>query len=115
MELILMRHLMKKAGDCVVQYKGHTHKLLVCNPESGLYLYDDGEEIRQGYTTENQNARYIHPDLRWYVNTGSFVKLYRDDELTNYAEVAEYDPIDLGFAVTRVREGKVVKVDKIIV
>ena len=71
MKLTLKRHLKFKAGDCAVMIKHHTHKLLVCKPESELYMVDDGKSIKQGYTSWGQTEKYIHPDARWYGNTSS--------------------------------------------
>jgi len=116
-QLILKRQLREKFGDCVVMCKGHTHKLIVCPPERELYLTDSGRKTVQNYTshTEGQNKQYIHPDNRWYVNTGSFMKMYADDqEVSGYAEMAEYDPVELGFVVGKCRNGKIVDVKEII-
>ncbi len=107
-QLILKRHLKFKAGDCAVMVKAHTHKLLVCKPESELYLTDDGKRIKQGYTGWGQNENYIHPDARWYGNTGSFLKLY-GGEYSGYGEIAEYDPVELGFLVLEIRDRKIVE------
>lgn len=113
MRLILKRHLKFKAGDCILMSKGHTHKLLICNPETELYLTDDGEKIYQSYLHSTRAQRYIHPDHRWYVSTGSFLRLYGEN-ISGYAEQAEYDPIELGFAVVLVRDGEIQDIRKII-
>jgi hypothetical protein len=107
-QLILKRHLKFKAGDCAVMVKGHTHQLLVCKPESELYLTDDGSKIKQGYTSYGQNEPYIHPDARWYGNTGSFLKLHGKD-MSGYAEILELDPVELGFLILIVRRRKIVE------
>lgn len=111
MELILKRQLKFKAADCVVMIKHHVHKVIVTKPAKELFLYDDGKQIKQGYTGWGQTERYIHPDARWYGCAGSFVKLY--SETSGYAEVKEYDPIEIGFLVLRVRNKKVVSLDPI--
>jgi hypothetical protein len=108
MQLTLKRNLKFKAGDCAVMIKHHTHKLLVCKPESELYLTDDGTRIQQAYTGWGQTESYIHPDARWYGNAGSFLKLYGDG-ISGYAERAEYDPVELGFLVLKVRDRKIVE------
>jgi len=108
MELVLKRQLKFKAGDCAVMIKHHTHKLLVCKPESELYLVDDGKRIKQGYTGWGQTEPYIHPDARWYGNAGSFLRLYGDG-MSGYAEIAEYDPVELGWLVLVVRNRKIVE------
>jgi len=109
MELILKRHLKFKAADCAVMIKHHVHKLLVCKPDADLFLYDDGKEIKQSYTGWGQNEGYIHPDARWYGCAGSFLKLFGKG-VSGYAERAEYDPTELGFLVTKVRNKKIVEV-----
>jgi len=112
--LILKRHLRYKMGDVILMCKGHVHKLIVCGPETELYMTDDGERIKQGYTMDNTNQTddYIHPDHRTYVCTGSFVKLYGQN-MSGYAEIAEYDPIETGFAVARIRNRKLQGVDAV--
>ena len=57
---------------------------------------------------------FIHYDNRWYVNTGSFLRLYGHN-VSGYGEAAEYDPIQLGFAVARVRNRKIIGIDKVYV
>lgn len=113
MELIIKRHLKFKAGDCITMSKGHTHKLIVCQPKSELYLVDDGHEIVQKYTKSDKTGGYIHPDHRWYINTGSFLKLYGDG-VSGYGELFEYDPIELGVAVIMVRNQKIDGVRRIV-
>jgi len=114
MQLILKRHLKFKAGDCAVMVKGHTHKLMVCKPEAELYLTDDGKRLKQHYTSWGQNENYIHPDARWYGNTGSFLRLHGEG-ISGYAEIMEYDPVELGFLVLKVRGQKIVSLDTVIV
>ena len=113
-KLILKRHLKYKMGDCVLMCKGHSHKLLVQEPTSQLYIVDDGRETRQKYTRAEHTASWIHPDHRWYCNSGSFLKLYGEN-ISGYAEIGEYDPIELGFAICRVRNREIQGIDKIVV
>jgi hypothetical protein len=110
MQLILKRHLKFKAGDCVVMIKHHVHRLLVCKPEAELYLTDDGKQIKQGYTGWGQNEPFIHPDARWYGCAGSFMRLYGKGT-SGYAEIAEYDPFELGFLILKVRRKKIVELE----
>jgi len=112
MKLILKRHLKMKQGDALLMSKGHTHKLLVCEPKARLYLKDDGYDIKQAFTQVDQTAEYIPENLRWYVNTGAFQKMSRLG-ISGYAERAEMDPIELGWAVVVVRDRKIIRVDKI--
>jgi hypothetical protein len=113
MELILKRQLRDKAGDCAVMAKGHAHKLLVTEPEKGLYLTDSGGKIKQNYTHWGQTENYIHPDARWYGCTGSMLRLYLDG-ISGYAEVAEYDPVEIGCLVLIVRDRQIMELRKIV-
>lgn len=110
LELTLKRQLKFKAGDCAVMLKHHTHKLIVCKPKSELYLTDNGNTIKQNYTSWGQTEPYIHPDARWYGNAGSLLRLYGDG-MSGYAEIAEYDPVELGWLVLKVRDRKIVALE----
>jgi len=94
--------------------KGHTHRLLVCEPSRELFITDVNGKLKQDYTglSGAYSGNYIHEDHRWYVNTGSFRKTYKIG-IYSYAEVREYDPMEIGFAVARIRDGMVVGVDEI--
>jgi len=112
MKIQLKRHLYRKAGDCVVMSKGHTHKLLKREPNQELYITDNGKRTEQNYLKPNHERNgYIHPETRWYLNTGSFLRTYVQDAVT-YSEFAEYDPVELGYYVVMVRDGEVVGVKK---
>lgn len=114
MELILKRHLLKKAGDCAVMIKHHAHKLLVCEPEHELYMIDDGTNIKQAYTLPGQNEAYIRPGARWYGCAGSFLRLFGKD-VSGYAEMFELDPVELGFLILKVRNKKIVALEPYII
>ena len=113
MQLMLKRKLNRKAGDTYLMASGHTHKLLIKPPIKELYLIDDGLRPRQRYNDTDHTSPYIHPDLRWYVNTGSFYKLFTMGE-SGYAERHNYDPNELGFVIVRVEGGKIQNVEKVI-
>jgi hypothetical protein len=110
--LMLKRKLRFKAGDCALMVKHYAHKLLVVPPIQELYLIDDGKKIKQRYTEFAQNAEYIHPDARWYGCAGAFLRLFGMG-VSGYGEIAEYDPTELGWLVTRVRNRRIVSVDPI--
>jgi predicted phosphodiesterase len=113
--LSLQRILSEQAGgDCAIMAMGHTHRLLVCKPKKSLYLTSDGDDLQQNYTDIKQNQKYIHPDHRWYVNTGTFSRS-RMKGVSGYAERAMYPPLELGYAVARVRDKKIIGVDKVFV
>ena len=115
MKASVKMRLVHKAADCIVMGFGHTHKLLVVDPAQRLILTDDGEQLHHKYLGAGDGAAdYIEPDRRWYVNTGSFLRTYALDD-SSYAERAGYDPIELGFAIVKIRNRKVVGVEKVVV
>jgi hypothetical protein len=118
--LSLKRKLRDIAGDCVLMSMGHTHKIIVSPPTKTLYLTDDGKNINQHYH-ETEDGPYIHPDHRFYINTGGFLKSYsnivtesndvpiEESKLgSGYAERAMYPPLPLGFVVVKIRDSKIV-------
>lgn len=109
----LKNRLYRKAGDCIISAMGHSHKLLVSKPQSDLYLTDDGASVKQAYTMSVQTTGFIHPDLRYYCNTGSFMKLYAMGD-SGYAERMLLDPVELGFLVVDVEDGVIQDVGKVI-
>lgn len=113
MILSLKRKLKKKAGDCILMAMGHTHKLLVSPPKKTLYLTDDGRRIKQNYTTSKHTDSDIHPDHRWYCNTGSFYRLYGDDGVSGYAERFGYDPVELGYIKITVKDRMIADVEPV--
>jgi len=112
MKARLKRLLMEKAGDCMLMAMGHTHKLVVAEPTKKLWLSDDGSQIKQRYT-HHEGDSYIHPDHRYFVNTGSFLKLYGDN-VSSYSELAGYDPTELGYIIAEVRKGAIENIQKVI-
>lgn len=112
MRLSLKRKLKHKFGDTLLMSMGHTHKLIIARPISLLYMQGGSGAVKQDYTAPNRIDGFIHPDYRYYVNTGSFYRLYGDG-VSGYGEVANYDPVQLGFAVARVRSRRLIDVDEV--
>ncbi len=114
--LSLKRKLKEKMGDCALMSMGHTHKILIAPPTQQLYITSNKKtgKLKQKYTESPEKSTYIHPDLRWYVNTGSFLKLYGDN-VSGYAERFGYNPMELGFAVALIRRGHIAEVRKIVI
>jgi predicted phosphodiesterase len=109
----LKRKLVAKAGDCLIMAMGHTHKLIVVPPSRRLILADDGEKIIQSYLSQGDgSAAYIEPDCRWYVNTGSYLKMYQQGT-DGYAERAGYDPHELGHAVISIKKGELAGIEPV--
>ena len=120
--LALKRKLRDMAGDCFLGSMGHTHKIIISPPSEILYLTDNGKKISQHHKVPT-NTEYIHPDYRWYVNTGAFLKVYgdtlvEDDDVpieqsklgSGYAERAMYAPLQLGFCVALIRNSQLVDI-----
>jgi len=113
-QLILKRILKFKAGDCVLMSRGHSHWLDRLSPEHDMYLIDDTKKIHQSWTQADHTAEYIHPDLRWYVSTGSFLKtVLANKGISGYGEIAEYDPQLMGYMLCKVRNGKIAEIEPI--
>lgn len=111
---ILQRHLENKCGDALVSAKGHCHKVIVSKPIPKLYLTNDGERIRQNYTTPGSGGNYIPPEHRYFCATGSFLKSQLVG-MSCYSEIAEYDPVELGYCRVIIRDRKVVDVESVII
>ncbi len=112
-QLQLKQHLKNKMGDCLLQAKGHTHRLIIVEPQPQLYLTTDEDLIQQHYT-EQMGGQYIHPDHRWYTNTGSFLKTFGKD-VSSYSEMAEYDPVELGYVIVEIQDRKIRSMKKIVI
>jgi len=115
MQATLKVRLAPLAGDCILMAMGHTHQLIVVEPTTALYLADDGDKIRQYYVSNPENTKFIHPDHRWFANTGSSVKLYGAMGVSSYAERGGYAPTELGYVVVHVENYKVVDCEKVVV
>lgn len=106
----LKNRLCNNAGDCILMGAAHYHELHVVPPQRKLILTDDGEQMRHKYlhdTSVHYTDDYIDPDRRWYVCTGSFLKLYSELGVSGYAERANLDPIEVGYPIVHIRKGRV--------
>lgn len=113
----LKNSLKEKFGDCLIMAKGHIHKLIVVEPRPTLYMVTDEDgKIRQKYTHSPafHPSGYIHPDHRWYVSTGSFSRTMIEDHVT-YSERAEYDPVEIGYAIVEVNDRVVTGIRRVVV
>jgi UDP-2,3-diacylglucosamine pyrophosphatase LpxH len=115
MRLTLKRKLQNKAADVSLMAMGHSHKLLISPPTHALYLYDDGEKVKQDYLKPvHETGTFIHPDHRWFVNTGSFLKNQLLG-MSGYAERFGYDPVEIGYTVAEIRDSRIAHVRKVVV
>jgi hypothetical protein len=116
LKLQLKRKLAAKMGDCQLMVMGHAHKLLVAAPEPWLTLSSENGKLHQSYSVPDTSPGFIHPDHRWYVCSGGFLKTYSGDgEFSGYPELMGLDPVELGSAVVRVRDRKIVTIDRMVV
>lgn len=119
MNRALRRKLFLKNSDCKVMAMGHTHRLVVIPPITSLDLYtnqDDppGHQIHSFYSGEEVSENgHIHPEGRWYVNTGGYLRMFGEG-MTGYAEVKGYDPIEIGFAKIICRDGEITEIKRMI-
>ena len=107
------------AGDTMIMAMGHSHKLLIYSPEEQIEMCLTGEsKLSQHYDLPDppKEGRIPH-ESRYYINTGSFLKLYGDNDYpqSGYAERMGLTPNELGFVNIKVRDRKVVGVEKITV
>jgi len=115
MKAQLKNKLRYKAGDCLVMGMGHTHKLLVVPPTEQLYLSCGDKKLKQHYLRwDGNNDSFINADVRWYFNSGSFLKMY-EDGMVSYSEMAGYDPVELGYIRIKVEDRKIVGIDRVVV
>jgi len=114
LKLAVKKKLRDQVGDCILMSVGHFHKLVYCEPEQELYMENDGEKLHSRYTAPRKTQGFIHPDHRHYLCTGSFHRTFGDGYDT-YAEMAGYNPVELGFYIVRVRDRAIEGIDEIII
>lgn len=107
-------------ADCILMAMGHTHKSLIVEPtiNNQLYLTSEDGKIKQHYRYhEEQNSNFIPPDARWYINNPSFMKLHAPagSGYISYAEVAGYEPSEIGYTKVTVENGNVVNAERVII
>lgn len=102
-----------RMGDCALMVCGHPHQLLVIEPSPLLYLVDGKDGVQQKYLSGDMgDGGFINPDQRWYGCAGSFRKKYVDG-IDDYSDI--YDPVELGYLVCTVRDGKIANLEKRVV
>ena len=114
MRAALKMKLKYKMSDCAIMLMGHVHKLIVVEPTKQLFIRDGKDGVRHDYLSGKQTGDYIDPDLRWYGATGAFLKLYHDG-VSGYAEIAGYDPVELGCLKIVIQGGIIREIEKVII
>lgn len=115
----LKNKLQNLFASAAIMAMGHTHALHIVPPDNGLQLITHDGEIQQVYPQSgavefDYSSPLIPPEYRWYVNTGSFLRLYTPGS-TGYAEMKGMRPVELGYAVACVRDCKITKIYKEVV
>lgn len=113
-----LQHLFAGA---VLMAMGHTHQLLIVPPDPSLQIISDEHDEAHAiyrddsrYHFTDQAAWMIPEQFRWYVNTGSFLKLY-EEGVESYGERLGLRPVELGYAVALVRGGRIADVVRVTV
>lgn len=120
MRATLKMKMQDQVGDCIAQFCGHGHRLLLQPPTAHRQLYittTRGGKIGQNYKVSPvQSASYLHPDTRWFGMTGSFLKLYSPpgSKSIGYAEMFGYKPTEIGCLKATVKGGQLVNVEKLV-
>lgn len=114
MKAAVRRYLENKASDCAIEALGHVHKLILVEPAPKLLLEDDGEKLHSRYLPAPRGSEtYIEPDSRWYCSTGSYLKSQMLG-CDSYAELAGYDPIELGHIEIDIRDRVIAGVRRVV-
>ena len=100
-------------GNALLMSCGHYHQLIVNKPKEQLLHMEQGGKISKEYATARKVDGYIHPDFRWYVCTGSFLTFYVDGLSTYVERSGSIQPADTGYAIAKVRDGRLVDIDRI--
>jgi hypothetical protein len=110
----LKRQLRFKMGDTLLNTMGHTHRILTLPPVKKLYIFDNGKKLKQVYQAapEQYEPGIIHEDLRWYANTGSFLRTFGVG-FSSYSERFGYDPIQMGYCIATIRDRQITGIDEI--
>jgi hypothetical protein len=111
MQRSLKNAMRRLADDCMVMFMGHSHQLIDVPPHEELYLYSSGGKLKQGYLQADYAANYISPDLRYYINTGSFFRTQMEG-FSTYAEQAQYAPAVLGYYILKIRDFKIAGLER---
>jgi predicted phosphodiesterase len=114
MRAALKMKLKYKMADCAIMLMGHVHKLIAIEPTRQLIIKDGKDSVKHDYLSGKQTGDYIDPDLRWYGCTGAFLKLYQDG-VSGYAEIAGYDPVELGYLKIKIIGGIIKDIERIII
>lgn len=107
-------------ADCVYMSMGHRHQAIVVPPtiDSEIQLTTDATHIHQTYRShDDQSAKRIPPDARWYACQPSFLRLYSSPGqfAISYAEIAGYPPAELGWLEVDVKNHEIENVRKVII
>ena len=113
----LKRKMRDLAGSAHAHYMGHTHQCMVTDPVMVNALLNSGDNVKRrtfmGEPVEVEGEPYIHPDYRWYSNTGTFRRGASFGHV-DYSEIAGYAPPDIAYIRTEIIGGRIAKVEKVV-
>jgi hypothetical protein len=113
-------------GDTVLSISAHNHQLATCLPEAPMYLTGSDWEGFKQHTAEvmqlPREGQPLSPDARFYGSSGSFYKQYAEPvtlktgeevAISGYGEDRGYPPAEIGMLMAKIRDYKVVDLEKI--
>lgn len=108
----LKRQFEDLAGSVNFHALGHTHWMGVLEPQVIYSLLDDkdGDNVKARHFIPPEmtvdGMPYIHPDARWYVNTGT-LRRSGGFGYIDYAEIGGYSPEPIGYVRAEIRKGAI--------
>jgi len=112
-----LKNRLEGLGSAHAMYMSHTHACLIQPPIEKYSLIPSGENVKGRYFKESEymigGEKFIPVDARWYVNTGTFRRTGMFD-YTDYSEIAGYAPAPIACTKTKIRNGKIKKIKKVI-
>lgn len=124
----LKNQMERLRGDCHICLMGHTHALMVVEPQHQYSLMSGNKGTRARYfvepetevttvdpvTQETDSRPYVPPSARWYGITGTLMRNAIEGEIS-YAEVAGYPPQPIGWLEIDFVKGEIDKIRPVIV
>jgi hypothetical protein len=104
------------AGSVQAQYMAHTHQCMIVEPIEQYALLNHGDNVRGVYFKEEvreiRGDVWVHPDARWYVNTGT-LRRGGGFEHCDYSEIAGYTPPAIACTRTEIKGGRIHNITKV--
>jgi hypothetical protein len=110
------RLLRFKRMDSIIMSYAHIHKVRICPPVDQMgIIWNGANAISQTYPKVMMGPNgEIEENSRWYFSTGAFFGAQLEN-IDTYADMYDYDPLQLGCAKVMVEDNRVVAVEPVIV